>query len=192
VFSVSNMENDRKYIVCGRGQRNYYNEGNKVARRVVATRLARFMDENLGRIAKTKLIDSTTWKLLRMEMVFVTIAKDNRSLVTLGNARARSKVAHLFRDASLQTRRRKDKKSKSSRTNVLTISPHSHDTSSASSVFSTEDETSVLRDLDAGFNSKIVSRDMIPAMVACPEETVESRVWDYTVHIRCSDKGQKC
>ena len=187
MFSVSSMENDRKYIVCGRGQRNYNNEGNKVARRVVATRLARYMDEKLGRIAKTKLIDSTTRKLLRMEMVFVTIAKDNRSWVTLSNADARSKVAHMFRDASLQTRRCKDKKFMPSRANAFTISPHSHDTSSAPSVFSTEDETSVLRDLDAGFNNKIVSRDTTPTIVACPEETSAYQKKQVPEVIKCVD-----
>ena len=138
------MQLDSKHIVCGRGQRNYNNEGNLIFRRVVERRLAHYMDKTTRRAAKTKLVDETTRKLFEMNMVFVTRTSDNRDWVKLSNRKARTKVAHLFRDASRQARRCIDWKSISSRGNWEIPAESDRDESwSLSSLFSPDDETNV-------------------------------------------------
>ena len=163
------MEIDRNYIVCGRGQRNYNNDGNKVARHVVATRLAEYMDESSGRNDKTKLVNTTTRWLLEMNMVFVKRSDDDRHWVKLCDAISRSKVGHLFRDASRQARRCKVRKSASSPARVITTASCSDETCSVSSVCSPDDATSVLTDSDSSFNEKIVSLETIAPILAQPE-----------------------
>jgi hypothetical protein len=163
------MEIDWNYIVCGRGQRNYNNDGNKVARHIVATRLARYMDESSGRNDKTKLVDTTTRWLLEMNMVFVKRSDDDRTWVKLCDATARSKVGHLFRDASRQARRCKGRKAASSTARVIKTASFSDETCL---VCSPDDATSVLTDSDSSFNENIVSLETISPILAQPPRAI--------------------
>ena len=169
------MEIDRNYIVCGRGQRNYNNDGNKVARHVVATRLAEYMDESSERYDKTKLVDTTTRWLLEMNMVFVKRSDDDRHWVKLCDATARSKVGHLFRDASRQARRCKGRKAASSTARVTPASSDSDDAPSVASSHSLEDETNALNLSDALLREEFMSCSITAAMVARPCNTPSSQ-----------------
>ncbi|KAI2500466.1 hypothetical protein MHU86_14011 [Fragilaria crotonensis] len=146
------MQLNNKHIVCGRGQRNYNNEGNRICRRVVERRLAQYMDEATGRGAKTRLVDATTRKLFRMNMVFVTRTSDDSDWVRLSKGKARTKVAHLFRDASRQARRYSDWNSNSTNAGVMPSASDSDESWSLSSIFSTDDESDIYGHSDMEFN----------------------------------------
>ena len=113
------MKLESNHIVCGRGQSNYNNEGNKIFRQVVARRLPLYMDENTGRTAKTKLVNETACKFVQMKMFFVKRSICDRHWVKLSADEARAKVAHVFRDASRQALRGSAKKSKSSCARII-------------------------------------------------------------------------
>ena len=156
-ISTRNMQLDDKHIVCGRGQRNYNNEGNRICRRLVERRLAQYMDQTTGRTAKTKLVDETTRKLFKMNMIFVTRTNDKRGWVRLSNGKARTKVAHLFRDASRQLRRCRGVESNASNAGVTPAATDSDECWSLSSIFSSDDETNIAAQSDSEFNDDAVA-----------------------------------
>ncbi|KAI2500465.1 hypothetical protein MHU86_14010 [Fragilaria crotonensis] len=151
------MQLNNKHIVCGRGQRNYNNEGNRICRRVVERRLAQYMDKATGRTAKTKLVDATTRELFKMNMVFVTRTSDGSDWVRLSNGKARTKVAHLFRDASRQARRYSDGNFNSTNAGVMPSASDSDESWSLSSIFSSDDENFVAALSDSAFNNDAVA-----------------------------------
>lgn len=151
------MKVESNHIVCGRGQSNYNNEGNRIFRQVVARRLPLYMDENTGRSAKTKLVNETTRKLLQMKLVFVTRSSADRHWVKLNTDRARTKVAHLFRDASRQARLSRATKSNSSSAVLIPSASDSDDSSSHSSLFSSAVDTGLATHSDSHLNNMVSS-----------------------------------
>jgi hypothetical protein len=152
------MQLDINHIVCGRGQSNYNNEGNRIYRQVVASRLSSYMDKCTRRRAKTMLVNETTQKLIQMKMVFVKRSKSDRRWVTLTPDQARKKVAHLFRDGSRKARCRSIWKSFSSSAGVVPAATDSDESWSTSSLLTSTVDPFLATRSDTDCNNMVSSR----------------------------------
>jgi DNA-binding protein H-NS len=87
---------DSNHIICGRGNRKYNCEGNKVFRRIIERHLSHYI--NATRSKKSELIKRVTEELQNLGMIFMAITNDGVTLEELSPIQARKKVAHRFRD----------------------------------------------------------------------------------------------
>jgi len=94
---------DSKYILCGRGPRNYNHEGNVKFRRLIEKNAQVYTESSKGK--KTKLVSRLIEQIRNCDMKFMESKEGVWQELT--HRESRNKIGHRFRDILREVQRRK-------------------------------------------------------------------------------------